>query len=381
MDDRPRQQQSGGTDKKVPARDSVGSSEERLRALFAAVPDLILQMDREGRCLDYSPSTEFTTYVPADRFLGTRMRELMPPDVVSVMTEAIERVLEFHTRETVEYELPETSGVRYREARIARSGPNEVVAVVRDITDRKIIENALRASERRYRQLFEESRGINCTHDLDGNFLTLNPAAAHFIGYEPHELVGRNLADVIVPSAVHLLPAYLERIQAEGEDNGIIHLVSRSGEKRYWAYRNVLREDEDSGPYVIGHALDVTDLKRAENSARMSRAQCDALVRNLPLAMCQVSVESESVSANRRFHKMLGYDSTDDALDCKLSEIVRDRDTLDRLLGSCLEAGAASEVDIPWRCKDGSTVVVRSAVWPVKLDDGTTVSVDIVALP
>ncbi|MBA3356099.1 MAG: PAS domain S-box protein [Pyrinomonadaceae bacterium] len=59
--------------------------------------------------------------------------------------------------------------------------------------ERQASEQRLRESEQRYRNLVENSQGLICTHDLEGTLLSVNPAVAHLSGYQPSEMVGRNL--------------------------------------------------------------------------------------------------------------------------------------------------------------------------------------------
>lgn len=362
-----------------PLQDAVQASEERLRILFAAVPDLIIRIRRDGTFLDFSPSTEFTTYVPPDRFLGSKMRELMPPEMVDTVMGAIERALQFRTRETVEYELAEREGIRHYEARIVVSGPDEVVAIVRDITLRKRAENALRESEQRHRDLFERSQGIVCTHDLDGNLLSVNPAAARSVGYEPHELAGMNLVELIVPTARHLFPPYLERIRTEGEDAGIIHVIAHGGEDRYWTYRAVLRAEEGKTPYVIGHALDVTELKRAEQAAQAYEARCRAFFENAPMATCRVSLDEQVTALNQPLVDMLGYSTEEELVGRDVGGLFASAAARDRLLQPCREGRAVQGLEVAWRSKDGREIVVRSSAWSVLLEDGRPDSFQIVA--
>src|SRR5262245_23356681 len=72
---------------------------------------------------------------------------------------------------------------------------------------------ALDESERRYRDLVEHSLGLICTHDLQGNLISINPAAAQSLGYEPEFGVGRNLVEFLAQQTRHLFRDYLERIK------------------------------------------------------------------------------------------------------------------------------------------------------------------------
>jgi PAS domain S-box-containing protein len=134
----------------------------------------------------------------------------------------------------------------------------------------------------RYRDLVEQSRGLICTHDLAGVLLSVNRAAADRLGYRPEDLVGRNLADLLAPAGRHLFPQYLDRIQQNSTDEGLMLVVTREGDERVWTYSNV-RGREPGGPeYVLGHAHDITDIKRS--GARAVEAEALRSVGQLALA-------------------------------------------------------------------------------------------------
>src|SRR5215472_18121862 len=80
--------------------------------------------------------------------------------------------------------------------------------------------DALRESERRYRELVESSLGLICTHDLTGTILSINPAAANSLGYRPEDGIGRNLREFLAVDTRHLFDDYLRRIQDQGHDAG-----------------------------------------------------------------------------------------------------------------------------------------------------------------
>ena len=85
----------------------------------------------------------------------------------------------------------------------------------------KRLELNLHRSETRYKNLFENSLGLICTHDMQGGLLSVNPAAARALGYEPHSGPGRNLAEFLAPSVRSRFPEYLQRLRDHGQDAGI----------------------------------------------------------------------------------------------------------------------------------------------------------------
>src|SRR5205809_6580100 len=115
--------------------------------------------------------------------------------------------------------------------------------------------DALHDTERRYRELVEYSLGLICTHDLDGTLLSINPAAARSLGYEPRDGIGQDLRDFLSPDTRDLFDDYLDRIAKNGQDAGLMRVVARGGETRIWMYRNVLSHDRQGAAYVLGHAI------------------------------------------------------------------------------------------------------------------------------
>jgi PAS domain S-box-containing protein len=137
---------------------------------------------------------------------------------------------------------------------------------------RRQAEVAREETERRYRHLFEHSLGLICLHDLQGGLIAVNPAAARSLGYEGLPVKGLNLRDFLAADTRPLLDGYLTRIRQHGSDGGLMRVVARDGGEHVWLYRNTLYEEPDVPPYVLGHAVDITDRIRAERALRESEA-------------------------------------------------------------------------------------------------------------
>ena len=124
--------------------EALHKSEQYARALLDAIPDLIFRMTREGNYLDYKGITE-DLYYQESTIIGKNNRDLSPPDFASLIEEKIKLALETGGMVNFEYRLPVNGkGMRDFEARMAPSGPDEVTAIARDITERKTTELALK---------------------------------------------------------------------------------------------------------------------------------------------------------------------------------------------------------------------------------------------
>jgi two-component system NtrC family sensor kinase len=116
-------------------------TEERLAALIQAIPDLIFRLRGDGTFIDFNSGNPEPTALPPAAFLGKRIQDLpLPKTFVQLTVDNVERVLRDGTMAVYEYDMLKDSGTQRYEARVVRSGRDEVVCIVRNITDRKLAE-------------------------------------------------------------------------------------------------------------------------------------------------------------------------------------------------------------------------------------------------
>ena len=142
-----------------------------------------------------------------------------------------------------------------------------------EITERRLVENALRESEQRFRDLFDNISDFIFTHDLDGRVLSVNRAAARALGYPPDRIVGRNVGDyLILDQADEGQKGYLEKIRRLGYQEGVAVVRTISGETRHVEFRNYLVSNDGQDPYVSASGRDVTERRAAEEELRRLQA-------------------------------------------------------------------------------------------------------------
>jgi len=132
------------------AEEDLRESNKRNRALVEAIPDLIFRYDRRGNYLDaeikdVNRLTEKAQQLYRDnKLIGLNIDNVLNPELLEMVREKIAQVLETGELHVLEYSYLVDGSPRYHEARMVKSGPDEVTSIVRDITDRKSTEEALR---------------------------------------------------------------------------------------------------------------------------------------------------------------------------------------------------------------------------------------------
>ncbi len=139
-----------------------------------------------------------------------------------------------------------------------------VFAIGRDVTEYKINEKSLRESQSKLSLFFENSQGLMCTHDLNGNFITINAAGAKLLGYNVEELLGKNLSDIIPEKYHKELVTYYDSIKNTGRAQGNMVTQHKSGDTKIWMYNNVIEDSDPNNVYVIGNSIDITDRFKLE---------------------------------------------------------------------------------------------------------------------
>jgi len=135
-------------------------------------------------------------------------------------------------------------------------------------------EKTLKESEKRFRDLFNSITDLIYTQDLDGRFISVNPAMSKTFGYEHGELVGRKASEFMKPELRPLFESdYLDTIKREGYYEGVSSYFSKDGRKIYIEYRSSLVNPEKGEPYITGTGRDVTERVSAERRIRSLQKQ------------------------------------------------------------------------------------------------------------
>lgn len=247
-------------------------AEARYQAIVNAIPDMVFCISRDGEYLDFKG--EYTT----KEIVGKKLWEILPANVALLKQEAIAKTLVTNTLQVCEYQLSTPWGVRDYQARLVKSGENEVLAIVRDITEPKKTEIALQSLAQKFSKAFRCSPDpITISTLKEGRYIEVNESFVQLSGYQPSEVLGRTAFELnmwVNPSDRTKL---LQKLQAQGAiRNQEIKFRKKSGEIIIVQVAAEVIE-LDGIPCLLAVSHDITEHKQTEELLRLS-AQRDRLL-------------------------------------------------------------------------------------------------------
>ena len=189
------------------AREALRKSNERNNALMQALPDLFFVLSADGVFVDCHAAEERQFLVPPEVFLQKPAGDVLPPELAAQTLQNLNRALSTRKMQIYEYCLTIDGLLHHYESRMVPMGEAEVLVIIRDITERKQYEEALRSSEERYRGIFDESVAAIYVFDNDKHFMDSNQAGLALLGYSREELLAMSIPDVDADPTV-VLPAH-----------------------------------------------------------------------------------------------------------------------------------------------------------------------------
>jgi PAS domain S-box-containing protein len=184
---------------------------------------------------------------------------------------------------------------------------NFIIATGIDVTVQHAAEETLRESEARYRQLVEGSLGLVCTHDLQGNLLSINTHGAQTVGRAHDVVVGHRLSEFMPDYHRDAFERYLANIARSGEVQGLLHLCHVNGEVRVVAFRNKLINSPNREPYVLAFGIDITEQIRAEDKLRALMRQSNSVLESVGDGIYGIDLEGNCTVVNPAASQMLGF--------------------------------------------------------------------------
>ncbi len=213
----------------------------------------------------------------------------------------------------------------FLEERVARrtSELKDTNAILKEeINERKLMEAALRDSQKRFSRMVNNVTDHMCVYDLDGNILEANRQMIGGLGYTFEELARMKFHELIIPDEQAGYFQYLTEIRRKGMASGAITLTTRDGEHRYFEYSNILGEHANGHQAIYSLARDITDRKKTEKALADSQMRFKNIFETAAAGMAIIEGRTRTVVEINRAGSLMTRHKRDQIHGCCIDDLV-----------------------------------------------------------
>ncbi len=305
------------------ANDAIKESEARYRQLFENANDVIYVHDLDGNYLSINKVVEGVLGYTCDEATAMNMADIVAPEHLELVKNNLEKkVTGSATQTSYEVECLRKDGTRatleVNSSVIAKNGePIGIQGIARDITERKLAEEANRKTEERYRDLFENANDLIYTHDLMGNFTSLNRAGEIITGYKREEALKMNLGQVVAPEYLDSAKTMTARkVAGERPTAYELEIISKEGKRVTLELSTRLIVSSDGLPVgVQGIGRDITERRQTEKSLHTALSLFSSTFESTADGIVVMGLDKQIVTCNQKFREM--WDVPKEILDKK----------------------------------------------------------------
>ncbi|MDP3441551.1 MAG: PAS domain S-box protein, partial [Ignavibacteria bacterium] len=251
----------------VLAEQTLIRSEARNKAIISAIPDLFFRFDKTNKIIDCVAKETHLLFEKPENFIGKFAAEVLPLELAQLTEQKIQISLETGELQQYEYSMNLQDEIHWFEARMIKSSEEEVLVIVREITDRKKAEQEIQQQSKFIETLLESIPNPLFYMSNEGVFLGVNKAFREFYNYSSDAIVGKSLFD-IDDQLTAIRNFNSDKLIFEGKET--IQVIERgillpSGEERSIILTKSPFPDSEGGiGGLIGLIVDISARKKME---------------------------------------------------------------------------------------------------------------------
>ncbi|MBN1424077.1 PAS domain S-box protein [Candidatus Fermentibacteria bacterium] len=287
------------------AEEALRESEERNRSIVAALPDLLFRISADGRFIDCRANSPELLLLPPHQVIGRRIAEILPPDLAHLTEKRVREALDSGQLQVYEYSLTLEGHAHWFEARMTTSGANSVLALIRDITTRKLAERALRESAQKWNTTFDAIGDCMALMDTEQNILQCNRAFAEYLERPLSEIIGRKCYSLVHTDGRPAEGCPFDRtLHSKRRETMEMQVNGRSFEV---LVDPILSEDgEITG--IVHILAETTERTQVMDALRRSEERYRTLVEGMAEGLIAGDNDDRIQYVNARFCQMIGRD-------------------------------------------------------------------------
>jgi len=329
--------------KRVDAEKALKASEMHQKTLLRLIPDLIFVFDAEGLFKDVYTEDNHRLLMPAGDITNKSFKDVFPATLSDIFYDHLKIAVETREMQSFNYEIDVEGKTYYYETRLLVSKQNEVIAIIRDISDYTIAQRNIKDSEEKFRELAERTQDTLILFSASNEILYVSPNLETLIGIRAEEYS----RDPFIPlKLIHpddkywVIPKLNKYRKTRRESIDLqFRIILDQDETRWLWYRENAIFNEDHQP--VRYAAVVTDItpnKEAEEQLKLAKEEAEKAYRSKSVFLANMSHEIRTpMNAVLGFTDLLNSRINDPILKGYLNSIKSSGNTLLNLLNDILD--------------------------------------------
>ncbi len=338
---------------------TLAEREQFLRSIIDNEPECVKLLAADGTVLEMNRAgLEMIEAESGKQVVGHCVYLIVAPEYRQHFRILTESVFRGESRK-LEFEIVGLKGSRRwlethaSPLRDAAGAVTALLSITRDVTKRRQAEEALVESERRFREVYENSRDAIFVEAFDGQLLDVNPAACRLHGFTREQLLSKNVRDLVPADQREVIDRDFAKL-SRGELTQTVGVSLRADGTTVLVELSVSRIVYNGQPALLLHVRDITERKRSEAALHESERRYRQIVETASEGIWQIDGESRTSFVNQRMAEMLGY-TLAEMQGASMFEFMDEEgkaiaaDNVERR-----RRGIKEQHDFKFRCKDGS---------------------------
>ena len=299
-------------------------SETRMRNLFNAMQDLVLEMDYNGTYLNIAPTSSQFLVKPAEEVIGKTLHDVFPKPQADLFLQFIQKCIDENKADKIIYPIKFDNKTIWIEGRANPIGNKRVLYIASDITERKQAEEKLKESELKFQKITDESfSGITVVNE-EGKIMVWNKAQEKISGIKKTQTINRYIWDV----EVELIDRETVGENRREEIKSTVLKALKTG-KAPWLNKTVEYEHSRSdgtvkivsrrmytiktqkGYLIVAMSDDITERKQQEKALMESELRLKTLINATPDIICFKDGKGRWLVANDADIELFSLQNTD----------------------------------------------------------------------
>jgi len=302
---------------------NLEASEQKYRTIFAASPDITYLTDIEGNVLEANPALLKRIGIPLTALQTMNVADFLTSTDSTPICQAMAKLKQGQAVKDFEIQARDRHGqlLTYQINAIPLSEAGKITKVLnvaRDITARKQMEQALQASERKYRAYVENAtEGLSVCHNVEDfpyvQFTVWNERMTDLTGYTMSEINQQGWYQTVYPDP-DLRQRASERMARMRHGDNLVaeawEITRKDGQRRILSISTTLLAEDDGSSHVLALMYDLTERRQMEVKLRETKAHLEHILITSPITIYSFDLRRQKITfISENIKNLLGYEA------------------------------------------------------------------------